>query len=278
MRYANFIQVWLPIVPIAEQIAIAKMLDEKCFQVETLIANVQAQIEKLKAYKQSVITEVVTRGLDPSAPMKDSGVDWIGKIPAKWSLNRIKFCSTYNDESLSEKEDETMVINYVDIGSVSLSEGIFRTEQFTFLEAPSRARRITKSGDIIVSTVRTYLKAIAAINKEDLIVSTGFCVLRPNGVVNNRYMEYFCKSDCFTDNVSANSYGISYPAINASSLVAFHIVVPTEKEQLEIVEFLDDKCSRIDSLIRIKEQKIAKLEQYKKSLIYEYVTGKKEVQ
>ena len=273
----NFQKIDVPVPPQDEQERIIQAINDKVEKIENLKRNVNEQIEKLKLYKQSMITEVVTRGLDPFVPMKDSGSIWIGKIPTHWKMNRIKFCSTYNDETLSEKEDENMVIDYVDIGSVSLSEGVFRTEQFRFLDAPSRARRITKSGDIIVSTVRTYLKAIAAIKQDGLIVSTGFCVLRPNGIINNRYMEYFCKSDSFTNTVSANSYGISYPAINATSLVAFQIIVPTEKEQLQIAEFLDDKCYRIDSLIRIKERKIEKLEQYKKSLIYEYITGKKEV-
>ena len=192
-------------------------------------------------------------------------------------MDRIKFCSSYNNETLKEIEDPETVIKYVDIGSVSLADGITHIEAFAYKDAPLRARRITRKDDIIVSTVRTYLKAIASIGEDNLIVSTGFCVLRPNNKVNPKFMEYYCKSDCFTDNVSRNSYGISYPAINASVLVDFHMPRPCLEEQRLIGECLDGKCAKIEHIIAVKHEKIEKLQEYKKSLIYEYVTGKKEV-
>lgn len=263
--------------PLAEQIAIADCIEEKTKKVDALIANQEAQIEKLKAYKQSLITEVVTKGLDSNVPMKDSGVEWIGEIPKHWRLNRLKYIASYNDESLSEKEPDDLVIRYVEIGSVTLENGITNIEEMQFVNAPSRARRITKVGDVIVSTVRTYLKAIAPITEDGLIVSTGFCVIRPNKSISSKYLEYFTKSDIFSDCVSSNSVGISYPAINASRLMNFYIIEPPEDEQKRIAEYLDQKCSKVDELISIKQQKIEKLNQYKKSLIYEYVTGKKEV-
>ena len=269
------LEILLPHTQVQERIV--SFLKGKLSQVDELIANQQGQIEKLKEYKQSVITEAVTKGLDKSAPLKDSGIEWIGEIPAHWDLDRIKFCATYNDEALKEKEDPELIIKYVDIGSVSLSDGITFIEEFSYQDAPSRARRITRKGDIIVSTVRTYLKAIAPIGEDGLIVSTGFCVLRPNEKISSKYMEYYCKSDCFTNNVSRNSYGISYPAINASALVSFHITRPLDEEQKQIADYLDKKCGKIDRLIAIKQEKIEKLQEYKRSLIYEYVTGKKEV-
>lgn len=274
LKFANFI---LPYPSVSEQETIQRDLSNRIKRVDKLIEVQQAQIDKLKEYKQSVITEAVTKGLDPTVPMKDSGVEWIGMIPKGWNVNRIKFCTSFNDDSLNETENPDKTISYVDIGSVSLSEGITKVEDFVFRDAPSRARRITHRGDIIVSTVRTYLKAIATINADDLIVSTGFCVLRPNGKINGRYIEYYCKSDSFTNNVSQNSYGISYPAINATTLVSFSIPEPSVSEQKRIIDYLDDKCAKIDKLIAIKQAKIDKLQEYKKSLIYEYVTGKKEV-
>ena len=256
---------------------IVDKISKKCAAVDRMIENQRAQIEKLKEYKQSVITEAVTRGLDPSAPLKDSGVEWLGKIPAKWNVNRLKYRTTYNDEILKDSTPQEEIIRYVEIGSVSLENGVEKIEEYAFKDAPSRARRIAKKDDIIISTVRTYLKAIASIKEELLIVSTGFCVLRPNNQINSKYLEYFCKSNLFTEYVSANSYGISYPAINASSLVAFHIIEPLIEEQQQIADYLDKKCAEIDKLIAIKQQKIETLTEYKKSLIYEYVTGKKEV-
>ena len=269
------IEILLP--PFAEQATIADCIVEKTEKVDALIANQEAQIVKLKAYKQSLITEVVTKGLDSNVPMKDSGVEWIGEIPKHWRLNRLKYIASYNDESLSEKEPDDLVIRYVEIGSVTLENGITNIEEMQFVNAPSRARRITKVGDVIVSTVRTYLKAIAPITEDGLIVSTGFCVIRPNKSISSKYLEYFTKSDIFSDCVSSNSVGISYPAINASRLMNFYIIEPPEDEQKRIAEYLDQKCSKVDELISIKQQKIEKLNQYKKSLIYEYVTGKKEV-
>lgn len=256
---------------------IVDKISKKCAAVDRMIENQRAQIEKLKEYKQSVITEAVTRGLDPSAPLKDSGIEWLGKIPAKWNVNRLKYRTTYNDEILKDSTPQEEIIRYVEIGSVSLENGVEKIEEYAFKDAPSRARRIAKKDDIIISTVRTYLKAIASIKEELLIVSTGFCVLRPNNQINSKYLEYFCKSNLFTEYVSANSYGISYPAINASSLVAFHIIEPLIEEQQQIADYLDKKCAEIDKLIAIKQQKIETLTEYKKSLIYEYVTGKKQV-
>ncbi len=266
-----------PVPPIEIQKKISVSLINKSEQLGKLIEIQQEQIEKLKEYKQSVITEAVTKGLNPTAPMKGSCIEWIGEIPAHWGVNRLKFCASYNDEVLKENENADKTIRYVEIGSVSLENGVETIEEFEFANAPSRARRITKKGDIIISTVRTYLKAIAYIKEDNLIVSTGFCVVRPNGKIANKYMEYFCKCNLFTDNVSACSYGISYPAINAPVLMAFSLPEPSIDEQYKIAEYLDKKCADIDKLIVLKQQKIYKLNEYKKSLIYEYITGKKEV-
>ena len=273
----NIKSVIIPIPPLAEQQAIADYLDEKCAAIDKLIDNQKVQIEKMKEYKQSVITEAVTKGLTPSVPMKDSGIEWIGKIPEGWEMDRLKYVATYNDEVLPENLDGNTEIKYIDIGSVSLENGIEHIEEFSFRDAPSRARRVTNSGDIIVSTVRTYLKAIAKIKQNGLIVSTGFCVIRPIKSVCGSYIEYYCKSNAFTDNVSSNSYGISYPAINSSVLMGFYIPSPPLAEQQAIADYLDEKCAAIDKLIAVKQAKIDKLNDYKKSLIYEYVTGKREV-
>ena len=274
---ADILKRKIAIPPLAEQQAIADYLDEKCAAIDKLIDNQKVQIEKMKEYKQSVIAEAVTKGLNPSVPMKDSGIAWIGKTPEGWEMDRLKYVATYNDEVLPENLDGNTEIKYIDIGSVSLENGIEHIEEFSFRDAPSRARRVTNSGDIIVSTVRTYLKAIAKIKQNGLIVSTGFCVIRPIKSVCGSYIEYYCKSNAFTDNVSSNSYGISYPAINSSVLMGFYIPSPPLAEQQAIADYLDEKCAAIDRLIAVKQAKIDKLNDYKKSLIYEYVTGKREV-
>jgi type I restriction enzyme S subunit len=267
----------LPIPSSQAQRKIVDRIRESENRIDQLIANQQQQIEKLKEYKQSLICEVVTKGLDQNVDLKDSGIQWVGMIPRKWSIDRLKYVASSNDESLSNTHNSESLIEYVDIGSVSQEKGIEKTEYFTFNEAPSRARRMTKINDILVSTVRTYLKAIAVVDRDNLIASTGFSVIRPNNKVNNAYLSYYIKSDYFTELVSAYSNGISYPAINDSVLMSFYVIKPPLNEQEKISVFLKKKVTEIDKMVSIKEEKIEKLNEYKKSLIYEYVTGKKEV-
>ena len=146
-----------------------------------------------------------------------------------------------------------------------------------FEGAPSRARRIVNKDDVIVSTVRTYLKAVAQIPSFEvpIIVSTGFVVLtaKSNRILPS-FLGYAVKSEVFIESVQMNSYGISYPAIKSSEVVNLKIAVPSLQEQSEIVSYLDEKCAAIDSAKERHTQLIAKLEEYKKSLIYNAVTGK----
>ena len=265
------------IPPLEEQELIADYLDKKVKEIDNIISKTQETIEEYKKYKQSVITEAVTKGLNLNVEMKDSGIEWIGEIPKYWDIIPLKYLVGLNENSLKENTDDNYEFDYIDIGSVTLEDGIKQYQRMKFSESPSRARRKVKYKDVIVSTVRTYLKAISTIpDKENIIVSTGFAVLTPYNI-NHKYLGYFTKSNYFTDVVSKYSTGISYPAINSSQIVNFKILVPSEGEQLSIAHFLDEKCNKIDNLIKQKQEIIIQLESYKKSLIYEYVTGKKEV-
>ncbi|MEM7600143.1 MAG: restriction endonuclease subunit S [Verrucomicrobiota bacterium] len=197
------------------------------------------------------------------------------EIPTGWEARRLKFAVTYNDEALPETTDPDSEIAYVDISSVDLVEGIKKVEQLTFEEAPSRARRIVKDGDTIISTVRTYLKAIAAIEDppENMIVSTGFAVIRPLEFVYRRYLGYALQGVGFVDRVVANSTGVSYPAINPSTLVTIAITYPDEfDEQKQIADFLDWKTGQIDALIAKKQQLIEKLQEQRSAVITQAVT------
>jgi type I restriction enzyme S subunit len=262
-----------------EQKAIADFLDKKCAEIDEMIALQEKIIDELKAYKQSVITEAVTKGLIPDVPMKCSGIEWIGEMPEHWQIGRMKNVCCQNGESLSEKENEDFEFDYVDIGSVSFEKGIFHTEHYAFKDAPSRARRRAKYGDFIMSTVRTYLRAIDVIDSEEkasYIYSTGFAVLTPNTNISYRFLSYISKSQPCLEQVMLFSRGINYPSINSTDLMCIRITYPSIAEQTIIAEYLDRKCSEIDSLITIKLSKIDSLKEYKKSIIYEYVTGKKE--
>lgn len=280
LNYAELSKLPLLEPSLQEQQRIAGYLDKKCAEVEGLSSNIQKQIEALEQYKRAVITETVTKGLNPSAPMKDSGIPWIGKIPQHWNMLKIKYIAKSNQKSLSEKTNPDYQINYIDIGSVSERKGIETYEEIQFSKAPSRARRIVKSGDCIVSTVRTYLKAIAFIDAQfdNYVVSTGFSVLTPmKQFLVNKYLFFLLKNHPLISAISAYSTGVNYPAISDSVLVNLKMPIPPKNEQQSIANYLDEKCSKIDAIIQDKQQQLKKLEQYKKATIFEYVTGKKQV-
>lgn len=195
--------------------------------------------------------------------------------PIGWEVRRLKFASSYNDESLPETTDPDLEITYVDISSVDLVKGITAFETLTFEKAPSRARRIVRDGDTIISTVRTYLKAIAAVENtfENMIVSTGFAVIRPLSFVNSRFLGYALQSNSFIDSVVANSKGVSYPAINASDLASIFVSYPKNKEeQKQIADFLKYKTAKIDALIAKKKELIEKLKEQRVAIITRAVT------
>lgn len=278
-KWSSMKRIYIPYPYYEQQEKIANYLDKKCNKIDQTIEKEKQVIEKLKEYKQSVITEAVTKGLNPHVKMKDSGVEWIGEIPEHWGIKALKYSIEYNKYNLSEKTDDKLNIRYIDIGSVTNEDGIKEIQNYTFDNAPSRARRIVKKGDTIISTVRTYLKAIAYISDEydGFICSTGFAVCTPKDCYIDKYMFYCLHAEWFVSIVESISVGISYPAINTTNLMNLKNIVPPIEEQKEIADYLDKKCSSIDKLILNKEQLIEKLTEYKKSLIYECVTGKREV-
>src|SRR5690606_15273489 len=180
-----------------EQQTIAQFLDNKTAKIDQLIGIKQKEIELLKERRQILIQQAVTKGLDATVPMKDSGVDWIGEIPEHWEVRKLKQVCKININSLDERTNPNYEFEYIDIGSVTYENGIVSKEFFLFKNAPSRARRIAKEGDTIVSTVRTYLKAIDFVDKSksNYIFSTGFAVLEPNKDVYPKYLFSFIKSD-----------------------------------------------------------------------------------
>ncbi|HEH9430525.1 TPA: restriction endonuclease subunit S [Aeromonas sobria] len=209
----------------------------------------------------------------PYPEYKDSGVEWLQLCPSSWETKALKYIVSCNDEVLSESTDPDMEFEYIDIGGVSSSEGITRTESMRFSGAPSRARRIVRQGDIIVSTVRTYLEAIAPISLEfdGKIASTGFAVLRPKYLLSG-FAQYALRARHFIDSVVARSTGVSYPAINSSELIDIKIVVPSLKEQQTIAAFLDYETARIDRLIAQQQRLIELLKEKRQAVISHAVT------
>jgi type I restriction enzyme S subunit len=205
---------------------------------------------------------------------KDSGVEWLENIPQHWSAKPLKFLCTYNDEVINDATDNNYEIQYVDIGSVSSSTGITKTESILFSKAPSRARRIVKDGDVIISTVRTYLEAIAPINNppSNMVVSTGFAVIRPTSELHKDFAAYCLRAKGFIKEVVARSVGVSYPAINASDLVNIPIPFVEIKEQTQIAAFLDHETAKIDTLIEKQQQLIELLKEKRQAVISHAVT------
>lgn len=196
--------------------------------------------------------------------MKDSGIEWIGEIPEGWEIIPVKYLAKYNYATLAESCSPDFEFSYIDIGSVTYTDGITNYQNFKFKDAPSRARRIVHSGDILVSTVRTYLRAVACVNEHRLpqIASTGFLVLQADtSKIHPHFLMYSVLSDNFICKVEANSVGISYPAINASQIVHFKLPIPQLSEQFLLVTYLDRQCSEIDALL---SKNLSSIEDYKK--------------
>lgn len=205
---------------------------------------------------------------------KDSGVQWLGEIPSHWNVKQLKFAVTCNDEALGESTELDYEILYVDISSVSLTDGIKHKEELLFENSPSRARRVVKSGDVLVSTVRTYLKAITYVEsaEENLIASTGFAVLRPSEKFDSKFIGYWIQSEGMVGNIVANSVGVSYPAINSTDLVRLPIVELPLSEQKFIANFLDKRLAQVDALITKQETLLEKLAEQRVALISHAVT------
>lgn len=269
--------------PKNEQISIIEMLNKKCAQINALIANVQAQIEKLKAYKQSMITEVVTRGLDPSVPMKDSGVQWIGEIPAHWNMTRkLAFATTegisYGIVKLYDPDDENgvKVLRCSDV-----LEGFIKPDNIRTVtqDVSNEYTRTLLAGGEVVVNIRGSLGGCAVVPK----TMSGYNIAREVAKISltdrmcNRYVMYYLLSKCFVEYRTSHLSGSVYVGLNIELLSSCPLPNPELVEQTEIADYLDGKCTQIDQLISLKQAKIDKLNEYKKSLIYEYVTGKKEV-
>ena len=204
---------------------------------------------------------------------KDSGVEWLGEVPAHWDTKPIKSFSTCNDEVIEDSTDPDYEIEYIEISGVNANNPNIETTQIPFGQAPSRARRRLKNGDVIVSTVRTYLRAIAPIINppENLIASTGFAVIRPR-IIDPGFLGYIFQAEYIIAEVIARSVGVSYPAINASELIRLKAPVPENHEQVAIAAFLNHETAKIDELISEQEKLIALLKEKRQAVISHAVT------
>lgn len=271
-----------------EQRIIANFLDDKCQKIDRLIALQEQMIEELKAYKQSVITEAVTKGLDPTVPMKDSGIEWIGEIPEGWTNCRLKQFFDFGKGLSITREDlrefGIEVISYGQIHSkanngVDIHSSLIRYVENKYIQTNQAS--LTKKFDFIFADTSEDLEGCGncVYVNEDRILFAGYhtIILKSRIRMDNKYIAYLFKTDIWRAQIRCRVSGIKLFSITNRILKDASIILPTSIEQKQIVDYLDKKCADIDSLISIKQSKINELKEYKKSMIYEYVTGKKEI-
>lgn len=270
--------------PIEEQAEIVDFLKVKIDQVDSLIANVQTQIDKLNHYKQSIITETVINGLESSTSKKDSKVDWIGDIPAHWNMLRIKYIGdTQNGISKGGEffGNGYPFVSYGDVyKNIELPHSVAGLVESTKEE---RDNYSVQKGDIFFTRTSETIEEVgfSSVCTETIENATfaGFLIrLRPfTDVLTTEYAKYYFRGDHIRRYLVKEMNIVTRASLGQGLLKAMTVLIPPRDEQIAIAAYLDKKCSQIDQLIAIKQKKIEKLEQYKKSLIYEYVTGKKEV-
>ena len=257
--------------PLDEQKRIAEYLDEECSQIDGLIADIQAQIDTLEQHKKSTVIEVVTKGLNPDVPMKDSGIQWIGKIPQMWNRIRGKYILQYI--SKPTREDDGVITCFRD-GEVTLRSKR-REDGFTMADKEIGYQGIDV-GDLVVHGMDGFAGAIGISDSRGK-ASPVLNVLETKQ--NKRYIMYFLRSMAYGDVFMALATGIRVRSCDLrwNKLAELFYPVPPIEEQNAIVEYIDRIISEANAIIATKKEQISTLEAYKKSVIFEYVTGKKEV-
>lgn len=268
-----------------EQQKIANYLDKVCGEVDEMIALQEQMIEELKAYKQSVITEAVTKGLNPDVPMKESGIDWIGEIPEHWEIVRLKALGGLQN-GISQSGDyfgedfEYPFISYSDVyKNIEIPYPSGRANSTN----EDRTRYSVQEGDVLFTrtseTIEEIGFAATCMNTVKDSVFSGFLIrFRPNSnKLFKGYSKYYFRSDIHRAYFVKEMNLVTRASLSQDLLKNLFVLIPSFSEQQSIASYLDTKCAEIDALIAIKQAKIDELKDYKKSVIYEYVTGKKEV-
>jgi type I restriction enzyme S subunit len=266
--------------PLDEQRLIVRFLDWHGAQTAKLVRAKKKLIALLNEQKQAIIHRAVTRGLDPDVHLKPSGMPWLGDAPEGWEVKPLKYLADINRRTLSQNTDPDYAFDYIDIGAVGTGYLTSTPERMRFEVSPSRARRIVLQGDTLISTVRTYLKAIYHVDRPwpNLIASTGFAVLTPPSSVDARFFGFVLQSKMFVDQVVANSIGVAYPAISETRLGSLHLALPpSRQEQEEIIRHLQIATIDFDKGIEAIQREIALIQEFRSRLIADVVTGKLDV-
>ena len=262
-----------------EQDRIADYLDEKCGEIDSLIGLQEQMIEKLKAYRQSVITEAVTKGLDPNAKLVPSGIDWIGEIPEGWLVTDIKkLCISITDGSHFSPERQSEGMPYITAGDIK-GKGIdynnamrIRIEDYNLLE--SQGCRPHKGDVLMVKDGATTGRVGMMTDNEECVLLSSVAMLTPLPNVDSNYLMYLIQSNVIQAQIQLLMAGSAMPRVTLKKINSLKGLLIPLNDQHSIASYLDEKCADIDRLIALKQQKIESLKDYKKSVIYEAVTGK----
>lgn len=259
----------LPIPMYNEQQVVSDYLDQKCSEIDAISSDIQKQIAILEDYKKSVITEAVTKGLNPDVEMKDSGIDWIGKIPKYWKFSKIKYVVKEYSVNSFMNPDEDSYLGLENVIGYSSSIVLTKTEYTKSIQ------KKCKKGHLLFSKLRPYLAKVLICPFDGFCTSEFLELDSFEGDV--RFLYYFMLNSKFIDVVDLSTYGAKMPRANSEFIMGLNIAYPNKNEQKQLADYLDKKCSEIDAIVYEKKKQIEILAEYKKSLIYEYVTGKKEV-
>lgn len=283
MKALGNIKVMVP--PLEEQKTIIKYLHNKCDQIDTIIAKEQSVIEKLQEYKRAIITNAVVKGLDVTAETADSGIEWIDSIPSHWKIKRLIF-SAYIRARLGWKglkADEYTSEGHPFLSAVNIQNDKLVWEDLSFInddrydESPEIKLEL---GDLLLVKDGAGIGKCAVVDQLPYGTATtnsSLGVITPYPELNSMYLYYFFESAIFQNYISRIKNGMGVPHLTQGNLKNIMVVIPPYCEQESIVAYLDEKCANLDSLIVKKQSLIDKLSEYKQSLIYEVVTGKKEV-
>lgn len=261
------------IPPKNEQDNIVSYLDSKCSEIDSLTKDIQSQIITLEEYKKSIISEVVAKGLDSNVEMKDSGIEWVGTIPKHWTVEKIKY-------HLQRKEPRNP--GNVQVLSVYREYGVIpkdsRDDNHNVTSEDTSKYKYVKPGNLVINKMKAWQGSLAISEYEGIVSPAYFIYHFIDDVFNKKYFHYLIRS-CYKDEFRRISTGIregqwDLPSRDFENEL---VLIPPKDEQDDIVNYLDSKCSEIDAIIQTKKEQLDVLAEYKKSLIYEYVTGKKEV-
>lgn len=278
----------IPLPSLDEQRRIAEFLDAACAAADAYIARTQAVVERLLAYKKSVITEAVTQGLAPDAPRRASGIDWIGDIPAHWEVTRVKNIFSSGKGLPITKADLVNsglpVISYGQIHSpkntgVDISEELLRYVKLSYREEYPQCE-VFQYDFVFADTSEDHEGCGNCVYKRDaspLFAGYHAIILHAKEKRDNRFLAYLFKTDAWRKQLREAVYGVKVLSVTKRMLMNCSVIIPPIEEQRAIADFLDAKCAAVDAVIARKREIISKISEYKRSLIYEAVTGKREV-